>query len=126
MKAAADGNEDVVIAAAGQGVHLQGPETYSSNSMAPIVAAAGSGQLYVVMLLLALGVPVDGGGGNHETTPLEAAVKKGQLHVVMLLIERGADVHARDENGASLIYHGKQLIHYPRFNVALSLVVFLY
>jgi ankyrin repeat protein len=61
-----------------------------------IVHAAEAGYTAAVRLMLDLGFPVAGRGGEHGSTALHAAAYSGSADTVRLLIGRGADLEARD------------------------------
>ena len=61
-------------------------------------AAAASGHLDVVKLLIEQNADVDG-RTSRDSTPLRAAAHQGHLDVVGCLVESGADVNARIKEG---------------------------
>jgi ankyrin repeat protein len=98
----------------GRGARTRFPHPrFTAGSLGVITAAARSGSVVAVRLLLDAGefpnsadVTQDGQSGY---TPLQAAVNFGHVEVVRLLLARGADVNRRDAQGGgplrSAIYY---------------------
>ena len=75
----------------------------------PLWAAAASGRLDVVKLLIKRNAEV-GGGTSKGSTPLRAAANDGHLDIVRCLVESGADVNSRNYYESTPLrvacYHG--------------------
>ncbi len=68
---------------------------------AALIQAAEVGNTAAVCLMLDVGFPVDGKGGNDGCTALHAAAYAGSADVARLLVERGAELESRDERWES-------------------------
>lgn len=68
----------------------------SDVEAAAIVAAAESGAVQAVRLMLDLGFPVDARSRDRGETALHAAAYAGSADTVRVLLEHGADIEARD------------------------------
>jgi len=72
---------------------------------APLHAAARSGQLDIVTLLLKYGAQVDVRDRQNGETPWLSAVSNDNVEIADLLRLKGADVTAADKFGRSVLYH---------------------
>lgn len=94
------------LAAQGElyGLDPQLVESLDSNSMTPILWAAGYGQNLTVELLIGLGA-----NPNHKSTggqtALMLAANRGFLHVVKTLIRNGANLDEVDEAGCTALMY---------------------
>jgi ankyrin repeat protein len=68
----------------------------AAQQAAAMIHAAESGHAEALALMLDLGFPVDGRGGDDGRTALHAAAYSGSAPAVRLLLDRGAAIEARD------------------------------
>ena len=77
-------------------------ESEFCGSMATAIhAAAKSGSIGIVGLLLEAGVDVNLRAGGRGETPLQTAADWGKLAMIAFLIEHGADPNMRDNLGTT-------------------------
>ena len=82
------------------------PNFQDANQKTPLYAAASSGSLKCVLLLLEAGASKDQGKTDNGSTPLYKAAAKGHLEVVRFLVESGAKKdQSRTDNGATPLFH---------------------
>jgi ankyrin repeat protein len=81
-----------------------GPEVRGAAAQGVLHLAAGGGDLELVKVTLARGVPVDL-RDNTRTTPLHEASRGGHADVARFLLSRGADADAEDSGGWMPIHH---------------------
>jgi ankyrin repeat protein len=84
-----------------KGSNLFAESVFCGNMATAIHAAANSGSIEIVGLLLKAGVDVNLRAGGRGETPLQTAADWGQLAMIAFLIERGADPNMRDNLGAT-------------------------
>ena len=83
------------------------PEAYEDlierRSSPPLVSAVWNEDLTMARFLLDRGAEVNPPGGGTLDSPLRSAALMNRIEAVRLLLERGADVHARDNDGKTLL-----------------------
>ena len=72
-------------------------------------AAASTGMLAVVDLLLARGAPINSTANHYGMTPLHLATVGGHPDIVAWLLEKGADPTIKDKRGRTALAHAIKL-----------------
>ncbi len=76
----------------------------SSTGQTPLHAAAGTGKVDILKLLLDNGARMDTRIKRNGFTVLHTAVAKGSVYATELLLERGADMTAKDNEGYTPLF----------------------
>ncbi len=101
--AARQGHADLLRRLLGIGVDPDDPRHAVNAGETPLLAAARSGQVEAVDVLLDAGANVDAQETWNGQSALMWAAAEGHAAVVARLIERGADINVRSNSGASAL-----------------------
>lgn len=89
----------------------------ATEGITPLMAGAASGDVRTVELLLAhhadpnaasVSNETDDSGAVHVTGHLPVLFQAANFAVLKLLVEHGADVHAKDDNGNTILMHAAE------------------
>eukprot|EP00968_Pinguiococcus_pyrenoidosus_P024630 scaffold4886_cov162-Pinguiococcus_pyrenoidosus.AAC.1 len=85
-------------------------QTGKNNESAPLLVAAGQGQMEIVLALLERGANKEAADKNGWT-PLISAAQNGHLQVLQALLDHGANKEAAQKDGATPLYMAAQNGH---------------